>query len=230
MSTDKQQLNAGPESVLILEDARDTLEWLRAIVAETFPTASITTAETQQQAMDCIASSNFDLALIDLGLPDGSGHHVIRKIRERSADTYIVVATIFDDDDHLVSALQEGANGYLLKDEDRETLKTHLQGIAANRAPLSNRALDKVLGHVSREIGNATTVGDTSSPLVALTPREVDVLQLVAKGYNVTESAALLGLTANTVKSYLKAIYSKLDISSRAEATAEAIKRQLIEV
>ena len=229
MSINNLKSSLEPASVLILEDRPETLAWLTSIVNETFPEATITTAETQKQALTQIMIQRFDLALIDLGLPDGNGHNVIRKIRQQSTDTYIVVATIFNDDKHLVSALQAGANGYLLKDEDRETLKAHLMGIASARAPLSNKALDQVLEHISRSNGTGS-IDDASSPRVTLTPREEEVLQLVAKGYNVTESAGLLGLTPNTVKSYLKSVYSKLGVSSRAEATAEAIKRRLIDV
>ena len=157
---------------------------------------------------------------MDLGLPDGSGISLIKELRKTSDNTYIVVATIFEDDQHLINALQAGANGYLLKNEPKETLIAHLKGIAKSRAPMSNAALDKVINHFNHQ----------TADMVPLTAREEEVLQLVAKGYNVAESAAMLELSANTVKSYLKAIYSKLGISSRAEATAEAIKRQLIQV
>lgn len=206
--------------MLILEDNPQTLAWLVEIVAETFPSATIRSAETLKSGMIQIRSKTFDLVLVDLGLPDGSGITLIQELRTTSENTYIVVATIFDDDQHLINALRAGANGYLLKNEPKETLISHLKGIATSRAPMSNDALDKVINHFNRQ----------TTDMVTLTAREEEVLQLVAKGYNVAQSAAMLGLSANTVKSYLKAVYSKLGISSRAEATAEAIKRQLIQV
>lgn len=212
--------DTGPLTILIVEDLEDTLAWLGDIVAETFPAATVSAARSLKEASQMLTNDVYDLVLVDLGLPDGSGIDLIKRIRSRSADTYIVVATIYDDDEHLVNALRSGANGYLLKDEHRERLVQHLQGIPNNRAPISDRTLDRVIHQLNQP----------DEQEVTLTSREEEVLQLVAKGYNVTESAEMLGLSANTVKSYLKAVYGKLDISSRAEATTEAIKRQLIEV
>ena len=220
MNVDNLNIQAEPTSVLILEDLEDTLAWLGDIVSETFPSASLTMARTLKDAQSLVETNSFDLVMVDLGLPDGSGLDLIRQIRERSVDTYIVVATIYDDDEHLVNALRQGANGYLLKDEHRDRLIEHLQGIPSSRAPISDRALNRIIGQINKP----------AEELIPLTSREEEVLQLVAKGYNVSESAEMLGLSANTVKSYLKAVYGKLGISSRAEATAEAIKRQLIEV
>lgn len=220
MNVDNLNIQAEPTSVLILEDLEDTLAWLGDIVSETFPSASLTMARTLKDAQSLVETNSFDLVMVDLGLPDGSGLDLIRQIRERSVDTYIVVATIYDDDEHLVNALRQGANGYLLKDEHRDRLVEHLQGIPSSRAPISDRALNRIIGQINKP----------AEELIPLTSREEEVLQLVAKGYNVSESAEMLGLSANTVKSYLKAVYGKLGISSRAEATAEAIKRQLIEV
>ncbi len=220
MNVDNLNIQAEPTSVLILEDLEDTLAWLGDIVSETFPSASLTMARTLKDAQSLVETNSFDLVMVDLGLPDGSGLDLIRQIRERSVDTYIVVATIYDDDEHLVNALRMGANGYLLKDEHRDRLIEHLQGIPSSRAPISDRALNRIIGQINKP----------AEELIPLTSREEEVLQLVAKGYNVSESAEMLGLSANTVKSYLKAVYGKLGISSRAEATAEAIKRQLIEV
>ena len=220
MSINDLSINSGPTSVLILEDLAETLAWLKDIVQETFPTANIQTADSLKAAIKLAQSVTYDLVLVDLGLPDGSGQDLIKQVRSTSRDTYIVVATIYDDEQHLMQSLRNGANGYLLKDEKRETLVEHLRGIARSRAPMSDRALDTVITHFNEQ----------GSDLVALTGREEEVLQLVAKGYNVAESAEMLGLSANTVKSYLKAVYGKLGISSRAEATTEAIKRQLIEV
>lgn len=222
MTIDNLNITNEPTSVLILEDNPQTLVWLSEIVNETFPSATVNVAKTLKDATKLVKDHSFDLALVDLGLPDGSGIDLITSIRQDSNNTYVVVATIFEDDAHLLSALRAGANGYLLKTESREILISHLRGIAASRAPLSNKALDQVMDHFSQQAPPAE--------LIALTTREEEVLQLVAKGFNVTESANLLGLSANTVKSYLKAVYSKLGISSRAEAATEAIKRQLIKV
>ena len=213
-------IERGPTTVLILEDLQDTLAWLEQVVLTAFPGVKVSTASTLKAAVEMTSAQTFDLALVDLGLPDGSGLDLIRHLRRQTDQTYIVVASIYDDDEHLLDALRCGANGYLLKDEPPEQLVELLQDISESRPPLSNRALEKVVAHFNKQ----------SRDQVYLTGREEDVLRLVAKGYNVNESAEMLGLSTNTVKGYLKTVYSKLGISSRAEATAEAIKRQLIAV
>ncbi|MCB1647644.1 MAG: response regulator transcription factor [Pseudomonadales bacterium] len=208
--------------VLILEDTPDTMEWLREIVQSAFEEADLTTATTLAEGLAAVAAQSFDLAIVDLGLPDGTGLTLIDEIRSKGANTYIVVATIYDDDKNLFDALRTGANGYVLKDDPKETLLRYLRGVREKRTPVSERAMDRVLTHFHQQ-GEARRESD-------LTDREVDVLRLIAKGYNVVETAGLLGLSVNTVKGYIKIVYSKLGISSRAEATAVAIKRNLIEI
>ena len=99
-----------PQSVLIVEDLPETLNWLRKLVDEVFPGVALRTAETLKSAKSEIQQMDFDLVLLDLGMPDGDGTDLIRDIRIRSKTTpYIVVTTIFDDDDHLRQALRLGA-------------------------------------------------------------------------------------------------------------------------
>ncbi len=211
------------KTVLIVEDRPANMERLVAIVLAAFPGSSITSAGNVAGGVSHLRGDTvFELIIIDLGLPDGSGLDLIKEARSRTPDSYVVVATIFDDNEHLLSSLRYGASGYLLKDDSEERLIGQLQGIVNNRPPISDRALDQILNHLQEMPGG--------NDAAELTAREQEVLQLVAKGYSVNKAAEMLGLRTNTVKSYLKAVYAKLGISSRAEATAEAIKRQLIEV
>lgn len=203
-----------PSSTLIIEDIDTTLTWLISIAREVFPDTRILTAETLADARTIWRRENPDLTLLDLGLPDGSG---LELLREMDSQSYVVVTTIFDDDEKLRDALRLGANGYLLKDDEREELVQNLRSLTQNRPPFSTRTLKKMMGQYQPDEEQS-----------ALTSREEDVLRLIAKGFKVNETAEMLGLTANTVKGYLKSIYGKLNISSRAEATSEAIKRNLI--
>ena len=131
-----------------------------------------------------------------------------------------VVTTIFDDRDNLKQAFRFGANGYLLKDDSRDETLINLKGLLADRAPLSSRSLDQLLDEYRPD----------EKPEVELTQREESLLRLIASGQTVAEAAEHLGLTRNTVKGYLTTVYAKLGISSRAEATSEAIKRKLLVV
>jgi DNA-binding NarL/FixJ family response regulator len=164
---------------------------------------------------------SFDLVLVDLGLPDGSGGELIDLIRTKQQPTYIVVATIYDDDRHLFNALRAGANGYILKDDDRDSIRSYLAGIEQNQAPFSQRSMTQVLKHFHQQ-------GEERRDS-KLTKRQEDVLVLIAQGYTATDTATMLSISENTAKGYIKDIYAALGISSRAEAAAYAIKRNLIE-
>lgn len=118
-------------NILIVEDTPETLEWLRQTVASVFAAASIETAENLTGARRaCLRlARELDLIIIDLGLPDGSGTELIEELRTQDSKVKIVVATIYDDDPSLAVALKAGANGYILKDEARESVAALLNGM-----------------------------------------------------------------------------------------------------
>src|SRR5690606_22776112 len=130
--------------------------------------------------------NDYDLALIDLGLPDGSGMDIIRALSARSHPCYIVVATIYDDDRNLFSALKAGARGYILKDQDRNRIVSYLQGIRKNRPPLSAASSQRLIDHFN---GKGEALASSG-----LTPREIEVVCLTGKGCSVEEAAEMLKL------------------------------------
>ncbi|MFN3236818.1 MAG: response regulator [Pseudomonadales bacterium] len=209
------------DAILIVEDTPDTLAWLKGLCAEVFSDALVTTATTVADGKSVIAEQEFDLCLIDLGLPDGSGLELIEQLRELARSSYIVVATIYDDDKSLFTALQAGANGYILKDDERDSVISYLRGILSKEAPFSARTLNRIVQHFHEQ-------GEEKRSISELTRRETEVLCLIAKGYSVGDTSEMLDISKHTVKGYVKDIYAKLGISSRAEATAIAIKLQLI--
>lgn len=117
--------------ILIVEDTPESIEWLRQSVASLFPLASIEIAESLAIARTTCErlAGQLDLIIVDLGLPDGSGIDLITDLRKRGHKAQIVVATIYDDDGALATALKAGANGYILKDEDRESIAALLLGM-----------------------------------------------------------------------------------------------------
>ena len=178
---------------------------------------------TMSAARKELEQTRFNLAIVDLNLPDGSGIELLKELNQKNADTYCVVATIYDDDDHLFSALQAGAQGYLLKEQPKVELLKRLQGIINGEPPLSPAIARRVLRHFNQQTPNTNT-GTISN----LSDRETEVLTLLAKGLNRTEIAKLLGITNNTTSGYIKSIYQKLGVSSRAEATLEASRMGLV--
>jgi DNA-binding NarL/FixJ family response regulator len=229
-------------NILILEDFADTRKWLVAVVAKAFNQCVIHQAETIKQAKS-LSHKPLDLALVDLNLPDGSGVDYIIWLLTHQPNCYVVVASIFDDDEHLFKALQAGASGYLLKEEGKESLVTALQGIINGQPPLSPAISRKILMQFkaphtpfkqdSASLANTTalfpahpqmteTKNENHSP--PLTEREEQVLNLVAKGFNRNEVAQYLNISVHTAASHVKNIYRKLNVSSRAEVALEAMR------
>ena len=194
----------------ILEDLPESQAWLRDALEQSFPGIAIDSAYSLAEAAHKLAAGPApDIALIDLGLPDGSGITLIEQIQRRSPATLCIVASIYDDDGHIIPALRAGARGYLLKDQPVAGLVPALTGIAAGPPPLSPANARRMLAFFQPA---------PSAPGPDLTERETEVLRLISKGLTQAETARLLGISQHTVAGYVKELYRKLNVSSRAEA------------
>lgn len=211
-----------PMQALVLEDNPETRAWLHSCVSLAFAGIQVYEACGVQEGQRLLGSQHVDLAVIDLGLPDGSGVEVIRSLHAAQPQAHIIVATIYDDDHNLFAALKAGARGYILKDKDRERIVSYLQGITKNQPAISAASAQRLIEHFNHK---ADALADAR-----LTPRETDVLRMIGKGYSVEDTAAMLQLSAETVKGYIKTIYLKLGVCNRSEATLEAIRLGLIDV
>lgn len=210
---------------LIVEDRLDTQEWLVELVGETFPDLKLSTAGTLRDARRWLAEEalrgTLALAIIDLGLPDGSGVELVAEVARDFPDALPVVATIYDDDTHLYDSLAAGAQGYVLKHERPEDVAACLRRIEAGEPPLSPS--------IARRLLERLRPGPTPKPRddAGLSPRETEVLTLLARGLSAPEAAREIGLKPQTVAGYVKVIYQKLHVTSRAEAVLAAAERGL---
>jgi DNA-binding NarL/FixJ family response regulator len=207
-------------NVLLLEDLPEIRAWLRTLIQQVFPNAEVSEAARVHDAMELVSAVKFDLALVDLGLPDGSGVDVVTKLRDLQPEAQSVVVTIHDDDEHLFPALQAGAFGYILKEQARELITEQLQRISQGEPPLSPSIARRVMAYFSAK--SKPQEQANLLPHVSLTDRESEVLLRVAKGYTLPEIGVQLGLSRHTIADYVKQIYRKLNVSSRAEAALEA--------
>lgn len=205
-------------TVLIVEDIVETRGWLTGLVRRAFPAAEVDTAATLRKARPLLARG-FDLALVDLGLPDGSGLDLVREVRAENLPTRCVVTTVMGDDASVVQALSAGADGYLLKENPADVLVRQLGQIADGIPALSPSIARRIMEHFRY-----------TGPVVVdqqLTDREAQVLSLIAQGLRNAEVAAQLSIAETTVAGYIKAVYRKLGISSRAEAAWHAARMGL---
>ena len=216
------------KALLVVEDLPAIREWLVETARLAFPDTEVVAVARCSEGIEQAALRPFDVALVDLGLLDGSGVQVIQALRNHQPSAVPVVVTIHDDDEHLFPALQAGAFGYLLKESPQEDLVAQLRRIAQGEPPLSPPIARRVLTYFSAGGPRGVDVTRFDPNEVALNARETEILQRVAKGYTLPEIAGQLGLSRHTVADYVKQIYRKLNVSSRAEAALEAARRGLV--
>ena len=206
------------KNILLLEDLPEIRAWLKVLINQVFPDAQISESARVHDALGLVSALKFDLALVDLGLPDGSGVDVVAALREHQPECQSVVVTIHDDDEHLFPALQAGAFGYVLKEQARELIAEQLSRMSQGEPPLSPSIARRVIAYFAAQANPQKDM----IPHVQLTDRENEVLLRVAKGFTLPEIGVQLNLSRHTIADYVKQIYRKLNVSSRAEAALEA--------
>lgn len=218
--------------LLVVEDNPETRQWICATLRSTFPDVEFSAASTFHEAEALLFGKDgtqrtFDVALLDIALPDGSGIDLIRRINAELPDTTPVVITIYDDDATLFEALAAGAMGYILKGVKTANLIEQLHRIDSDEPPISPQIARRMLSFF-KAAAPAQKPDLAPMPDAHLTNREVEVLGLLGKGLTATEIAGILGMSQNTCATHIKAIYRKLNVSSRAEAAIEADRRGLV--
>ena len=214
-----------PVKVLIVEDNPVARSFLSRVVRESFSDAlmvseagDLESARRQVEPSQSSASEPFKLILVDLELPDGNGMELLAELGQYPATK--IVTTLYSDDDHLFPALQAGAFGYLLKEQARELIAEQLKRMSQGEPPLSPSIARRVISHFASQTRQQER--PQNIPHVSLTDRENEVLLRVAKGFTLPEIGVQLNLSRHTIADYVKQIYRKLNVSSRAEAALEA--------
>ncbi|NOX09956.1 MAG: response regulator transcription factor [Gammaproteobacteria bacterium] len=211
--------------ILILEDHIGAQKWLSDAVHMAFgDETQITIADTIELVCSILNKQVFDLFLIDLHLPDGSGNEALIYAKKRHPDMLAVITTIYSDDDHLFPALSAGASGYLLKDDKKEDIAAMLAGILNGTPPLSPEIAQRLMAHFKQTPN--PDIDEEEIP--RLTKREQESLRYIVKGFSIKECAEIMEISPHTVSGYIKDIYKKLQVSSRAEVTSEAVRLGLV--
>jgi len=167
-----------------------------------------------------------DLLLTDLGLPDGSGLHVIRSCHRLSPMADIMVITLLSDEDQILACIEAGASGYVLKDSGHLNILRAILDLRSGGAPISPVIARKVLSRMRRFAADTNALQASEDAM--LTRREFAILELISRGGTYAKVAEALGLSVGTVQTHVKHIYAKLSVHSRTEAIIEARRRGLI--
>ena len=207
--------------VVIIEDMREVREGLAALVNGTPGFRCSSCYRTMENALAKVDSDHPDVILTDIGLPGMSGIDGIRILRERLPDVPILALTVYDNDDKIFNALCSGASGYLLKNTPPARLLDSLKEVVEGGAPMSPEVARRVI----------RLFRDYRPPDHAeyhLTPQENELLRLLVEGHHKKTAAQELNISVNTVSFHLKNIYSKLQVHSKTEAVAKALREHLL--
>lgn len=210
-----KSLHPAPIRILIADDHVTVLEGLVAIISRQADMQVVAQASDGAQLVQLWKQHRPDVTLVDLRMPVLDGVGAIEQIRQFESNARLVVLTTFDTDSDLLNAIKAGAKGYVLKDAQRDELLNCVRKVHAGETCLPGSLIQKLAAGMSRE---------------SLTAREVEVLELLARGKSNKEIGSLLHISETTVKSHLGSIFRKLDVLSRTEAIATASRRGLIKL
>lgn len=210
-----------PLKVALVEDDAAFQEAFRTALAGASDMAMTGVAATAAEARAMLAEPAVDVLVVDLGLPDGSGIDIIGEAHLRWPGCAIMVATTFADERHVISSIEAGASGYLLKDSPLPTIAQDIRVLHGGGSPISPRIARQVLMRFRPDEKPAEeTVERSGAP--SLSEREKETLQLITRGFSFEEIAELMGVSRNTVLTFVRRIYAKLEVRSKTEAVFEA--------
>jgi DNA-binding NarL/FixJ family response regulator len=214
-------LKSAPVKVVIIEDKQQIRDGLAALISGTEGFQCTGTFDSMETALTQINPLNTDLVLVDIGLPGMSGIEGMRLFKKNYPNLLLLVLSVYEDDDRIFEALCAGASGYLLKKTSPARLLEGLREAVNGGAPMSPEVARRVIT-VFREIR------PPENSDYQLTPHETRLLKLLVEGHNYKTAAAELGVSVNTISFHLKHIYEKLQVHSKSEAVAKALRNRLI--
>ncbi|MGH8885089.1 MAG: response regulator [Egibacteraceae bacterium] len=208
-------MTASPLKVLIADDHPVVHEGLRAVLSTLPDLELVGTAATGSEAITAAANSQPDIVVMDLHMPDLDGVAATRQILAANPGVTVLVFTMNEDDEMLVAALKAGARGYLLKGASHADIARALRSVAAGELVFGTGVADQVLDRLTGRVAVA-------DPFPQLTPRELEILGLLAQGCGNQDIARRLYVSAKTVRNHVANILAKLEVPDRAQAITTA--------
>ena len=221
-------MSEAPTTVIIVEDEPEFRRRFAQIV-ESEPSMRLAgVASTRREAQALLEKEHFDVLLIDLGLPDGNGIDLIKQVSQTRPEADIMVVTVFGDEQHVVSSIEAGATGYILKDSTPADVISCIRLLRAGGSPVSPVVARSVLRAIRNRMAAEPATRAPQPESNPLSTRETEILQLLAKGMSFNEIGEILGISPHTVTAHIKKIYRKLAVHSRGEAVYEATQMGLL--
>jgi DNA-binding NarL/FixJ family response regulator len=209
--------------VVLLEDDKDTRVYFENCIA-THPRLSLAASfESLVAAQTWFSNHQADVLLTDLALPDGHGLALIKQLSEQQPACEVLVVSVFGDEDTVLACVEAGAVGYIHKDSKPADVAQVIVDVKCGASPISPMIARKLL----QRLRQPPAASATPHP-VLLSPRESEVLELIARGYAYAEIARLQNVTMHTIQSHIKNLYGKLAVHSRSEAVFEASRMGLL--
>ena len=210
--------------VVICDDQDIVREGLCAILS-TVPGIDVVGAASDGiQALELVEKYLPDIVMMDLNMPGMNGIQATRKICQKFPGVRVLALTTYDADEWVFEAIRAGAAGYLLKGTSRATLLKAIEGTSAGQTFVDPNVAGKLFTHIA-----GVTVVNDSKVAESLTPRELDILRLLANGRTNTDIAAQLFLSEGTVRNYVSGIFTKLDVTDRTQAAIIALRHRLVD-
>jgi DNA-binding NarL/FixJ family response regulator len=203
--------------VLLVDDHQVVRRGIREFLEEPGDIQVVGEAENAARALTLAASLQLDVAVLDVKLPDASGIEVARQLRRSSASLGLLILTAYDDDPYVQAALEAGVNGYVMKSADSDEIVGAVRAVHEGQRVFNDMLLNK----------SASTSVIAQIVFEPLTPRELEVLKLAARGLTNKAIAYELKISDRTVQGHLANIYGKLDVSGRTEMVSRALALQL---
>lgn len=214
-------------NIIVLESDESVLMRIERVLSDVSDIHLIGKASTKRQAQELMAQFPFQMLLTDLSLPDGLSLELIRQCAVAHPDCDIMLLVNSGDNPHIVSAIESGAKGYVIKDELEKNLIAAVRLLQAGGSPVSPDVAKSVLRALrTQQATQVATVNQVTTPN-PLSEREAEILNLLAKGMSFNEIGEILAISPHTVTAHVKKIYRKLQVHSRGEAVYEAAQMGL---
>jgi DNA-binding NarL/FixJ family response regulator len=206
---------------MLIEDQREVREGLAVLINGSPGFSCMASFRTMEEALGAFENHLPDVVLTDIGLPGMSGIEGIRLMKERYPNLPVVALTVYDDDEDIFDALCAGACGYLLKNVPPARLLESLKEVVSGGAPMSPEIARRVV-NLFREFRTPERAPH------GLTQQEAELLRLMVEGHSYKTAAADLGISVSTVSFHLQNIYGKLQVHSKSEAVAKALRNRIV--